>query len=317
MISSKHDKTYPLDILYTWHVALITNTIDACTQRFWSDLGIGPWHYVPFEFAEADARVNGKNTALRISAAVTQVGFLTLGFDQPLTSPNPYADMLLKRGGGAHHLAFAVADEDMARRQMREFGYGELLAADRIGPSGEGAAGYFDTVADLGTIIELSKVPAELPPIGKVFPSPGDAARSGPISVRETLHVTIATHDVERSVHFYEKVLGLGPWAVTTLGASGSYQGRTIQHTVKRAVTRIGTFVLALEQPIGPGGPLRAFIDSNGQGIHRIAFAVDDIHEATPEMERLGHASTFCTSESAYFDTEKTFGTMIELATPR
>jgi len=310
-----------MNIKNVWHVALVTEQIDECTRRMWNDLGIGPWHYVLFAFPKEHSRVDGKNVDFQVSAAITQVGFLALGYDQPLTVPNPYAAMLRARGGGAHHLAFEIDDEEEARAYMRQVGYRELLAADRIGPAGEGAAGYFDAVDELGTVIELSKVPKELPSVQRVFPAASDAARSGGITVLGTSHVVIATHDAERVAQRFQQILGLGPWAMSERTLRGDHRGSRVQHEIRQASIKVGDFNLVIEQPLNGSGPLREFLDAYGQGIHRIAFSVDDVPASARELRRLGHEQIWLgdadgpgtAAPSAWFDTDRAFGTRIEL----
>ncbi|HVW70141.1 MAG TPA: VOC family protein [Steroidobacteraceae bacterium] len=305
--------------LYTWHVALVTRHIDECVRRLWDDFGVGPWQYVKFDFAKGDARVYGEAMAFAVQAAVTQVGFMTLGFDQPLSTPNPYSQMIDARGGGAHHLAFAIADEEAARRQMRALGLREIFAADGIGPSREGQAGYFDTRAELGTYIELSKVPAELPPPGPVFPEPG-AARSCPVSVRGTSHIVIAVRDLDSTMRNFERLLGISRWRIDSRTAPAVYRGMPITYSSKTATAMAGQYVLMLEQPTSPEGPVSEFLSLHGPAIHRIAFVVDSIAAAGPELAKRGHRELLRVADGSdagtaisVLDTERTVGVTIEL----
>ena len=306
--------------LYAWHVALVTRRIDEMVERLWNDFGIGPWQYVKFEFDKADARVYGKPAALSIQAAVTQVGYLTLGFDQPLNTPDPYSEMLDARGGGAHHLAFAIAEENGARQKMRSLGHGELLAGDGIGPSREGQASYFDTQDALGTYIELSKVPAELPPMGRVYPDPAEIpGHRSAAAVRSTSHIAIVVRDAARTVANFERMLGIGPWQVATATTSAVFRGARIDYSVKTATATVGDYVLVLEQPVSAGGPLAEFLDRNDQGIHRLAFVVDSLDAAAKELATRGYTELLRTEPSAdraavvVFDSERITGVTIEL----
>jgi catechol 2,3-dioxygenase-like lactoylglutathione lyase family enzyme len=306
----------PLEILYPWHVALVTDQIDDCVRRMWTDLGVGPWQYVTFELP--NVAVNGVTTELRVSAAITQVGFLTLGYDQPLTDPNPYSATLRSRGGGAHHFAFAVSDQPAARARMASLGYRTILAADGIGPEREGSAGYFDTVEDLGTVIELSRVPAQMPPMGRVFPG-AEAERTGRTKVRDTAAVVIAVRDVDRVAAAYRRVLGLGSWTIREHTVAGDYRGRRVSIVTKRAVARWAHYTMVLEQPVSGTGPVGDFLDAYGPGIHRIAFVVDDLSVAADELGGRGYQSLFHAApdagsgESIYLAADRTLGTMVEL----
>lgn len=309
-----------IETLYTWHVALVTRHIDECVQRLWTDFGIGPWQYVMFEFPKSDASVYGVPHPMRISAAVTQVGFLTLGFDQPMTTPDPYSPMLDERGGGAHHLAFAVADAVSARKKMRDLGYRDLLTADHIGPEGEGAATYFDTRDDLGTFIELSKVPQSLPPAGRVFPEPGSPARAAGPTVRGTSHIAIAVKNLDDAIRHYQKLLGIGPWQIEEAQVQGRFKGADIHYSLKSATALAGNYTLVLEQPTSPAGPIYEFLERHGQGIHRIGFLVDSVEHSARDLVQRGYTESLRTYDmtggklaTVVFDSERVLGVTVEL----
>jgi len=298
-------------------VALVTRRIEEMVERLWNDFGIGPWMFVKFEFSKDDARVHGTPTVLGVQAAVTQVGFLTLGFDQPLNSPDPYSEMLDTRGGGAHHLAFAVADAEAARRTMHALGHGELLAGDGIGPAREGQVTYFNTGDALGTYIELSKVPTELPPVSRVYPDPVAPARVGTVTVRGTSHIAIVVRDVQSTLHSFERILGVGPWRIETKTMSARFRGTPLTYAVKTATATSGPYVLVLEQPVSAGGPLHEFLDQHGQGIHRIAFLVDSLDAALHDITGRGYTELLRlesgTDRSVVLESERTIGVTVEL----
>lgn len=314
-----------IDITSVWHIAIATSAIEKNVERCWKDLGIGPWQFLTINSTERDTSVYGKQVSLDVTAAVTQVGFLTFGFDQPTTKPNPFEEILNKRGGGgAHHLALSVEDREYARKQMRSLGYREILAVDGIGPNGDGQATYFDTVEDMGTVIELSKLPSQMPEIDNVYPTGDEVKHTSNIRVRETVHAAIAVHDVEKTARHYEDVFGMGPAKIFTFEAPANCRGKEIKFAAKAALIQTGNFVLKLVQPLSKPNPLQDFLDKNGQGIHHFAFAVDDVRRSSEEMRRLGHAEVISVynfgpnrdGDSAYFDTESTLGIVIELVKP-
>jgi hypothetical protein len=86
---------------------------------------------------------------------MAQVGPITLELIQPLTGPSPHEEFLAQHGEGLHHLGIYVEDAEKHAEEMRELGYEEILYARGLGPKGDGAAIYFDTLKSFGTLLEF------------------------------------------------------------------------------------------------------------------------------------------------------------------
>jgi methylmalonyl-CoA/ethylmalonyl-CoA epimerase len=87
-------------------------------------------------------------------------------------------------------------------------------------------------------------------------------------------HIGIAVSNLETANLLYEQLLGVAPYkqeAVETEGVITSF-------------FLAGNNKVELLQGIGEGNAISSFIEKKGQGIHHIAFEVDDIYA---EMERL------------------------------
>jgi methylmalonyl-CoA epimerase len=312
-----------VDIIDAWHITIATDEIDSKVKHFWNDLGIGPWQFLTIKSPENLVKLNGKPVALEVEAAAANVGFLMIGYDKPRTKPSPFDDMISKRGSGGHHLAFMVDDFETSHQHMLKSGYHDILYADGIGLDGDGIGTYYDTIEDMGTIIEFSKMPkGGMPVVEKVYPENGAEKRTSNINILSTVHVAIAVRDVEKAVRCYEKALGIGPWQFVTLTGPAKYKGKTIEYSVRAAMIKTGSYVLALEQPLSETGPLQDFLAANGQGLHHICLEVDNVEEAAREMRRMGYDEMFAVrgfgpnrdGDASYFDTEKTLGIIIELA---
>lgn len=320
-----------IDVTSAWHIALVKTDLDQSVEHFWKDLGIGPWQYIALSFPERTTRVYGKQVLFDIDAAMTQTGFLTFGIDKPpLTKPHPWEELLNKRGGGAHHLAFMVEDMEHTRKQMQSLGYREILSINGVGTNrdgsasyGDGSGSYFDTVEDMGTVIELAKPPAQLPGLGKVFPAAVDEVkRTSSINVRGAVHAGIVVRDVEKAARCYQEVFGFVPGKVVTFETPATYLGKETIFKVKAVLIEADTFVLELVQPLSSPNPLQDFLNKNGQGIHHFCLAVDDVRRSSEEMQRLGYAEVISAynfgpnkdGEAAYFDTESALGIVIGLA---
>lgn len=80
-------------------------------------------------------------------------------------------------------------------------------------------------------------------------------------------HIGIAVNSLEEATKYYEEILGLKCYSVEEVKD---------QH-VKTAFFKIGQTKIELLESTSPEGPIGKFIEKKGQGIHHIAFAVNNI----------------------------------------
>ncbi|MEM7791291.1 MAG: methylmalonyl-CoA epimerase [Verrucomicrobiota bacterium] len=88
-------------------------------------------------------------------------------------------------------------------------------------------------------------------------------------------HLGIAVRNLETAVDYYTKALGL------------ECEGReeVSSQKVKTAFFAVGEVHLELLEPTADDSPIAKFLERNGEGIHHVAFGVEDIEE------QLAHAS--------------------------
>jgi methylmalonyl-CoA/ethylmalonyl-CoA epimerase len=87
-------------------------------------------------------------------------------------------------------------------------------------------------------------------------------------------HIGIAVPDLGAANSLYEKLLGVAPYKQETVESEG----------VITSFFMAGNNKVELLQGIKEGNAISSFIEKKGQGIHHIAFEVEDI---LVEMERL------------------------------
>ena len=91
-------------------------------------------------------------------------------------------------------------------------------------------------------------------------------------------HIGIAVNSLEESIPYYEKVLGLKCYAIEEVK----------DQKVKTAFFKVGQTKIELLESTDPEGPIGKFIEKKGQGIHHLAFAVENIESALEEAESKG-----------------------------
>lgn len=91
-------------------------------------------------------------------------------------------------------------------------------------------------------------------------------------------HIGIAVKDLKESIPYYENVLGLKCYAVEEVP----------DQKVKTAFFMVGQTKIELLESTDPEGPIGKFLEKKGEGIHHMAFAVENIEEALEETELKG-----------------------------
>lgn len=91
-------------------------------------------------------------------------------------------------------------------------------------------------------------------------------------------HIGIAVKNLTDSISYYENVLGLKCYAIEEVK----------DQKVKTAFFKIGETKIELLESTDPEGPLGKFIEKKGEGIHHLAFAVNNIESALEKAEAKG-----------------------------
>lgn len=92
--------------------------------------------------------------------------------------------------------------------------------------------------------------------------------------IRQIEHIGIAVSDLDEANHTYAQLLGINPYKIEHLESQN----------VRTSFFMHGKSKLELLEATSEHSPIYEFIQKRGEGMHHLAFLVDDIRE---EMKRL------------------------------
>ena len=98
------------------------------------------------------------------------------------------------------------------------------------------------------------------------------------MNVTHIEHIGIAVKNLTDAIRYYEEVLGLK-----------CYKTEVVQdQRVRTAFFQVGGTKIELLESTSPEGPLHRFLETRGEGVHHIAFAVQGLNQALRESESKG-----------------------------
>ena len=93
--------------------------------------------------------------------------------------------------------------------------------------------------------------------------------------VKALNHIGIAVRSIEEQRPFYGE----------TLGAEFEHIEEVPSQKVRVAFFRVNDVRLELLEPTDPESPIAKFLDKRGEGLHHLAFTVDDIQVRIDELK--------------------------------
>lgn len=92
-------------------------------------------------------------------------------------------------------------------------------------------------------------------------------------------HLGIAVKSLEQAIPYYENILGMKCYSVEEVA----------DQKVKTAFFMVGQTKIELLESTDPEGPIGKFLEKKGEGIHHLAFAVEDgVQNALNEVAEKG-----------------------------
>lgn len=91
-------------------------------------------------------------------------------------------------------------------------------------------------------------------------------------------HIGIAVKDLQASIAYYEEILGLKCYAIEEVA----------DQKVRTAFFQVGQTKIELLEATEAESPIGKFIEKKGEGLHHIAFAVQEIENSLAEVKEKG-----------------------------
>jgi methylmalonyl-CoA/ethylmalonyl-CoA epimerase len=126
--------------------------------------------------------------------------------------------------------------------------------------------------------------------------------------IKKIEHIGVAVKDLEKTEKFYSEILSLD------VSDGGTYGD------LKVSFLPVGDVRIELLQSTMPNGLIAKFIDKKGEGVHHIAYEVDNINKALEDLQakgvelidkqpRIGAHN----SKVAFINPKSSYGILVEL----
>ena len=132
--------------------------------------------------------------------------------------------------------------------------------------------------------------------------------------IKRVHHIGIAVNNLKESVALFERVLGIKPAAMEDAPCQ----------KVSEAIFKVGEGMeIDLLEPTGPDSSVAKFLERRGEGLHHIAFEVDDVNAELKAMEEKGiqiidrEGREGVAGQIGFLHPKSVNGVLVELLQPR
>lgn len=98
------------------------------------------------------------------------------------------------------------------------------------------------------------------------------------MKISQLEHIGIAVSSLDEAIPYWENVLGLKCYNIEEVA----------DQKVRTAFFKVGQIKIELLESTSEDGTIAKFIEKKGQGVHHLAFAVENVEEALADAESKG-----------------------------
>lgn len=140
-------------------------------------------------------------------------------------------------------------------------------------------------------------------------------------NLNRVAHLAIVVGDIEKAVATWSELLGLEKPSITETESWEStqmaFRGKPSKAGARLSFLNLENIVLEFIQPVGGPSTWQDFLDRYGEGIHHIAFNVEDLEERLESLRKAGvkveQKGDFKGGRYVYTNPKSELGAVIEL----
>lgn len=274
------------------HVSEIVRDLDRACE-YYESIGLGVFEKANLEFDEQ--RYLGKPFSvlgIKVRAKFCHLGRIRFEVTGGIEGESFWKEFLEARGGGIHHIGFCVDDIDGLKARLHESGL-ELPYTSKY-KGGGGSAMISKEKAD-PFAFELMQYSSALGNSNVVL---REETRERYRPFETVSHISVIVRDIDRAIKYYG-LLGLGSFEPSKVVATEvEMRGKCIDPgsiRVKRKAAQTGKIKLELIEPVQGRSLWKELLETRGEGVHVIAFSVDDIEKEEAGLVQRGLSVVFKT----------------------
>lgn len=296
-------------------IAFVVKDIEETSEAFAKLLGIQKpkWFLTsPHSISKVYFRgqpSNSQNKLIFINTPSVQIELI-----EPNDEPSTMREFL-DAGEGIHHIAFDVDNMKEKINRMEEKGFSVVQSGEFT--SSEGRYVYLDTLETYKTLIELLERDEPQPYIEN------NPLGSPLLETDKITQLAFVVKDLEQTADHFCTLLGVekppiihsGDPAITQV----VYKGEETEAKAKFLFIQTPLIEIELIEPADSPSTWKEHLDREGEGIHHIAFVVDQLEKQAEKLQELGYPliqkGNFWNKKGkyAYFDTRSDYKVIIEL----
>lgn len=296
-------------------IAFVVKDIEETSEAFAKLLGIQkPKWFLTAPHSISKVYFRGQPSEAQNKLVFIDTPSVQIELIEPNNKPSTMREFL-DTGEGIHHIAFDVDHIKQKVKKMEDKGFSVIQSGEFTASKGRYV--YLETSKTYKTLIELlerdePQTYTENKPLGSPL-----------LDTNKITQLAFVVKDIDRTADAFCTLLGVEKPPVLPSGSSDVtqvvYKGERTEGKAKFLFIQTPLIEIELIEPADSPSTWKEHLESKGEGIHHIAFVVDDLDEKVERLEKLGYPwiqrGNFWNNKGkyAYIDTRSDYKVIIEL----